>query len=150
MRVHCVFHCVSASAPTSGKTARALPDFCGRGGKCGEFASQRQRYLDFAYFIVRYGILRGKHTSLSEKQSHVPNVFTLFEMHVNACFFGFVCVCVCVCFVIRCLYSTVKLTLVREQHFIRIIIIIHLKKKKKKGGGGGGGGGGKYPDIHYA
>ena len=27
-------------------------------------------------------------------------------------------------FVIRCLYSTVSLTLVREQHFIRIIIII--------------------------
>ena len=35
--------------------------------------------------------------------------FGLFEMYVN------------VVFVIRCLYSTVRLTLVREQRFIRII-----------------------------
>ena len=35
--------------------------------------------------------------------------FCLFEMYIN------------VVFVIRCLYSTVSLTLVREQHFIRII-----------------------------
>ena len=36
----------------------------------------------------------------------------LFEIYVN------------VIFVIRCLYSAVSLTLVREQRFIRIIIII--------------------------
>ena len=35
--------------------------------------------------------------------------FCLFEMYVN------------VVFVIRCLYSTVSLTLVKEQRFIRII-----------------------------
>ena len=38
--------------------------------------------------------------------------FCLFEMYVN------------VVFVIRCFYSAVSLTLVREQHFIRIIINI--------------------------
>ena len=38
--------------------------------------------------------------------------FCLFEMYVN------------VVFVIRCLYSAVSLTLVKEQSYIRIIIII--------------------------
>ena len=37
-------------------------------------------------------------------------IFCLFEIYVS------------VVFVIRCLYSAVNLTLVREQHYIRIII----------------------------
>ena len=40
--------------------------------------------------------------------------FCLFEMHVG------------VFFVIRCLYSAVRLTLVREQRFIRIILLLLL------------------------
>ena len=43
--------------------------------------------------------------------------FCLFEMYVH------------VFFVIRCLYSAVSLTLVKEQHFIRIIIIIKSKNQ---------------------
>ena len=39
--------------------------------------------------------------------------FCLFEIYVN------------VVFVIRCLYSAVSLTLVKEQRFIRVIIILH-------------------------
>ena len=42
--------------------------------------------------------------------------FCLFEMYVN------------VVFVVRCLYSAVSLTLVREQRFIRIIIVIIIIK----------------------
>ena len=38
--------------------------------------------------------------------------FCLFEVHVS------------VVFVIRCLYSTMSLTLVKERHFLRIINII--------------------------
>ena len=40
--------------------------------------------------------------------------FCLFEMYVN------------VVFVIRCLYSAVSLTLVKEQHFIRFIYLLLL------------------------
>ena len=40
--------------------------------------------------------------------------FCLFEMYVS------------VVFVIRCVYSTVSLTLVREQHFIAVIYLLLL------------------------
>ena len=51
--------------------------------------------------------------------------FCLFEMYVS------------VVFVIRCLFSAMSLTLVREQRYIRIIYYYHYYAWI--GGGGGGG-----------